>query len=93
MRSWLWRWSRLVVVSVGIPVDGHGLPEGDPPVVGQPLLHVHLVADVEMGDVVGVDRVPFKLAVVRHRDDRLAARSEGGHQLNHSLRELEIIVR
>ena len=50
----------LVVLSVGVPVHRHRLPEGHPPVVGQTHLHVHLVADVEVGDVLGVHRLPLE---------------------------------
>ena len=49
------RWSWLVVLSVRVPVDWHGLPEGDPPVVGQPYFHVHLVAEVEVRNVLRVN--------------------------------------
>ena len=36
----------LVPLSVGVPVDGHLLPEAHPLVVGQAVVHHHLVANV-----------------------------------------------
>ena len=46
-----WR-SRLVVLSVGVPVDRHLLPEVHPVVVGQAEVHAHRVPDVQVGHVV-----------------------------------------
>ena len=62
--------------------------------VGQPLLHVHLVPDVEVGDVLWVDRQPLEgWHGVAHVDPGLSLAGEGGEQLYHSLRELQIISR
>ena len=36
----------LVPLAVGVPVDGHLLPEAHPLVVGQAVVHHHLVANV-----------------------------------------------
>ena len=86
-----WR-GRLVVVSVGVPEDRHGLPEGDPPVVGQALLHVHLVPDVEVGDVLRVDGLPLEWRhFVPHVDPGLSLAGEGGEQLDHPVRKLQVI--
>ena len=88
------RWGRLIVVSVRVPEYRHGLPEGDPPVVGQTQLHVHLVPDVEVGDVLWVDRQPLEWwHGVAHVDPGLSLAGKGGEQLDHPLRELQIISR
>ena len=59
--------------------------------VGQTLLHVHLVPDVEVGDVLWIDRQPLEgWHAVAHVDPGLSLPGEGGEQLYHSLRELEI---
>ena len=72
MSNWCRRRSWFVVISVGVPPHRHGLPERHPPVVRQTLFHVHLVANVEMGDVGGVDLGPLKLVLVTHVDPGLA---------------------
>ena len=59
--------------------------------VGQTLLHVHLVANVEVGDVGWVDLGPLELVLVTHVDPGLTIIGKCCQELNQSLRELEII--
>ena len=94
VRQQPWRRGWLVVVPVRVPPDGHGLPEADPPVVGQTLLHLHLVADVEVGDVARVDWQPLEgVHLGAHVNPGLAVRSEGDKKLDHPLGKLQILPR
>ena len=94
MRHQLGRRSRFVILSVRVPPDGHGLPECDPAMVGQALLHVHLVANVQVGDVAWVHWGPLKCRhLPAHSDLRLAIIGKCGQKLNHSLRKFQVISR
>ena len=55
------RGGRLEVLPVGVPVDRHRAPEGDALVVGEALVVVHLVAEVQVGDVGGHHRLPLEV--------------------------------
>jgi hypothetical protein len=49
-----WR-CRSIIGTVGVPVDRYGLPEVRPLVVGQPHVHFHSVANVQVCSVCGLD--------------------------------------
>ena len=94
VRQQPWRRGWLVVVPVRVPPDGHGLPECDPAVVGETLLHVHLVPDVQVRDVAGVHWRPLERRhLPAHSDLGLAIIGKCGQKLNHSLRKFQVIPR
>ena len=64
------------------------------PVVWQPLVHLHLVPNIEVGYISSHHWVPLKRwDVVAHKDLWLTVLRKGGEELDDSVGELEIILR